>query len=80
MAPAPLYGAELIDCAKANGKKGIEVASQRCGYNDIDTFERELRQACDAIGVHIAGFDDLVAPKPEKPEGVEVAPESPTQL
>lgn len=80
MAPAPLYGAELIDCAKANGNKGIEIASQRCGYGDVATFEQELKQACQAIGVQIAGFDDLVAPKQEKPEGVDVAPESPTQL
>lgn len=39
---APLHDNELIDCAKANAKKTIEVVSERCGYGkDIDRFERE---------------------------------------
>lgn len=81
MAPAPLHGTELIDCAKANGKKGLEVAAQRCGYgNNLEAFEHELRKACDSIGVEIQGFNDLIAVQREGKQGVEIAPESPTQL
>lgn len=48
---APLKGTDLIDCARANASKEIEITAQRCGYGeDIATFERELKQAGDYIG------------------------------
>lgn len=81
--PAPLKGTDLIDCAKANASKGIEVAAQRCGYGeDLATFERELKQAGNYIGVEIHSFGDLSTDqqKREQEPGIEVAPESPTQL
>lgn len=80
--PAPLYGTDLIDCARANGPKGIEVAAQRCGYgDDFATFERELSKAGDMIGVEIQGFHDLVTDQRKQQEpGIEIAPDSPTQL
>lgn len=78
---APLTGTYLIDCAKANGKKGVEIAAQNCGYgSDIATFERELQQAGSFIGLEIDNFDDLIAIRQTDESGIEIAPESPTQF
>ncbi|MBE9167517.1 hypothetical protein IQ238_08290 [Pleurocapsales cyanobacterium LEGE 06147] len=80
---APLHGSELIDCARANANKGIEVASQRCGYgDDISTFESELKKACASIGVEIESFKDLTedGAYSNKEQGVEIAPDTPNQL
>lgn len=79
---APLSGTDLIDCARANATKGIVVAAQRCGYEDMATFERELQKAGEHIGVEINSFANLIAGgKDSKQEqGVEVAPETPTRL
>lgn len=78
---APLQGTDLIDCAKANATKGIEVAAQRCGYGeDLATFEHELKQAGNYIGVEIHSFNDLIASQSEQEPGIEVSPDSPTQL
>ena len=78
---APLRGTDLIDCAKANATKGIEVAAQRCGYGkDLATFEHELKKAGDYIGVEIHSFNDLITSQPQQEPGIEIAPESPTQL
>ena len=79
----PLHDNELIDCAKANAKYEIEVVSERCGYgNDIATFERELKKACNSIGIEIESFQDLRADKPknEAETGAEIAPEAPDNL
>ena len=82
MSSERLYGTDLIDCARANGKKGIEVAAERCGYsNDLETFEHELRKACNHIGVELQSFDDLVkTPQDRREQGIEIAPESTTQF
>lgn len=83
MASSPLQGSELIDCAKANGSKGIELASQRCGYGeDLDTFERELRKAGDHIGIKIGSFQDLITDRrdDEDDKGTVIGPDSPSQL
>lgn len=79
---APLQGTDLIDCARANATKGIEVAAQRCGYGeDLPTFEHELSKAGDYIGVEIHSFDDLITDQTNRGEsGVEIAPDTPTQL
>lgn len=59
-APAPLIGIDLIDCARANVSEGIAVAARQCGYGeDTVTFEREVKQACEAIGVDITKFEDI---------------------
>jgi len=77
----PLEGAELIDCARANGEQAIEVVAERCGYGkDVATFERELQKAGEHIGVEIKSFHDLVAPKEEEMPGVVIAPDSPSEL
>lgn len=79
---APLTGSELIDCARANGPKGVEVAASRCGYgDDITAFESALQKAGEHIGTQINSFEDLAKPPDDRQEtGVEVAPESLSEL
>lgn len=79
----PLKGTDLIDCAKANAKQGIETATQLCGYGrDTVAFSHALRQACDDIGVSIRDLNDLVTDQQVVKEGrgIEVAPDTPGQL
>lgn len=79
----PLLGTDLIDCAKANAKQGIETAAYLCGYGDkLDTFKQELKKACDNIGVHIYEMSDLITPQQNVIEngGIEIAPETPDNL
>lgn len=81
--PEPLYGTDLIDCAKANSNQGIEAAAERCGYgNDLATFQQELKKAGEYIGVEINSFEDLGTPTPfdSSQLGIEVAPETPAEL
>ncbi len=81
--PAPLHGTELIDCANANAKEGIQVAADLCGYSgDIVTFERELQTAAHQMGIKLHGFQDLTkkAEDPTMPKGEIVAPDSATEL
>lgn len=79
----PLKGIELIDCAKANAKQGIETAAELCGYgNDLNTFKRELQQACSDIGVGISELSDLITDQyvVSLNKGIEVAPDTPGDL
>lgn len=79
----PLRATELIDCAKANAKEEIQVVSERCGYGrDIAAFERELKKACDYIGVKIESFEDFRddTRNHSKDKDIEIAPETPTQF
>ncbi len=70
----PLQGLDLVDCAKANSTLGVAVAAERCGYgNDTARFEEELTQACEDIGIHIQGFNNLNDPSDSPPE--ELPPE-----
>lgn len=80
--PTPLRDNELIDCAKANANDNIEVVSVRCGYgDDTATFESELIKACSSIGVKIDSFQDLREDEPDNEvEGVEIGPDSPSDL
>ena len=76
-----LQGTDLIECARANVKEGIEIAAQRCGYgNDFVSFEYELHQAGNAIGVTIYSFKDLLAMHQDFEKGVVIAPKTSTQL
>lgn len=80
-APAPLHGTELVDCAQANAKEGIEVAANLCGYsNDIVTFERELQAAAHKMGITLHGFQGLMKSPEVIPPGIEVAPDTATEL
>jgi hypothetical protein len=79
----PLHGTELIDCARANGREGLEAAAYQCGYgDDLATFEAELRKACDEIGVDVNSFNELTKTSQVQAQilGEIVAPDSATQL
>lgn len=81
--PTPLQGLELVDCARANAKQGVEVAADLCGYgNDLNKFRQELEKACQHMGVEFHELSDLI--KDEAPlmqmEGEIVAPDSPSEL
>jgi hypothetical protein len=79
---APLTGSELIDCAKANSPKGVKISASRCGYGeDISAFETALKRAGEHLGIEINRFEDLIHSDADRQEtGVDVAPESPSDL
>ncbi|ABW29967.1 hypothetical protein [Acaryochloris marina] len=81
-ASSPLTGIELINCAKANAKKGTKFAAKQCGYGDPTQFLNAVQDACQSIGVDIDELQDLVSdPHPAKViSGIEIAPETPTSL
>lgn len=57
----PLQGTELVDCARANAKQGIETAAYQCGYgNDLNKFAKELRQACEAMNLQVKELTELI--------------------
>lgn len=79
----PLKGPELIDCARANAKQGLETATRLCGYgSDVRAFSQSLHQACDRIGVHVEELGDLITDQQaiQEQQGVEVAPDTPNHL
>jgi len=81
--PTPLEGLELVDCARANAKQGIETAAQLCGYGrDLNTFSRQLKQACEQMNVKFNELTDLITDQDDliKLEGEIVAPDSATEL
>jgi hypothetical protein len=80
--PIPLRGTELVDCAQASAKQGILVAAQQCGYRDnIETFQRELTDALEHIGIKNKDFDDLLKTVALEPKlGIEIAPDTATEL
>lgn len=82
--PTPLYGTELVDCARANAKQGIETAAYQCGYNDdIQTFARELRQACEQMNLQVKELNELITDQDmilELGTGEIIAPETASEL
>ncbi len=79
----PLQGIELVDCAKANAKQGIETAADLCGYgNDLTGFRQELQTACDRMGVEFHELSDLVTDQQSVIQlgGVEIAPDTKGEL
>jgi hypothetical protein len=82
-ASTPLTGIELIDCAKANAKQGLETTAQLCGYGDhLQTFKDKLQSACHDIGVEISELNDLITDQQTvlQQGGIEVAPDTPSEL
>lgn len=78
-----LHGIELIDCAKANAKEGIETATKLCGYGEnVNVFQAELKKACHEIGVEINELSDLITTQQSLRQegGFDIAPESTTDL
>jgi hypothetical protein len=82
--PKPLHGTDLVDCAKANAKQGVETAAYQCGYgDDINTFARELRQACEQMNLQVKELNELITDQDmilELGTGEIVAPDTPSQL
>ena len=82
--PKPLTGSDLIDCARANAKQGIEIAARQSGYGeDLSRFQQELKQACHHIGIEIESLGDLIATDYEEilgRRGIDIAPDSPSSL
>jgi hypothetical protein len=81
--PIPLQGLDLVDCARANAKQGIETTADLCGYGkDLNTFRHELEKACQHMGVEFHELSDLI--RDETPlmemKGEIVAPDTPSQL
>lgn len=79
----PLKGLELIDCAKANAQQGITTAAELCGYgSDLNTFELELKNACQNIGVEVKELNDLITDQQmiKQGMGIEIAPDTPSEL
>jgi hypothetical protein len=61
VSPKPLHGTDLVDCARANAKQGIETAAYQCGYGeDINTFARELKQACQQMNLQVKELNQLI--------------------
>ena len=79
----PLVDTDLVDCARANGTQGVEVAAELCGYGtDLGAFEQALKQACDRMNLTYNSFGDLLKPPTTalQQEGEIVAPDSPGEL
>lgn len=59
--PKPLQGTDLVDCARANAKQGIQTAAYQCGYGeDVNTFARELKQACEQMNLQVKELSELI--------------------
>jgi ATP-dependent protease HslVU (ClpYQ) peptidase subunit len=57
----PLVGTELVDCARANAKQGIQTAAKLCGYgDDLNRFAQELRKACQEMNLQVKELSDLI--------------------
>jgi hypothetical protein len=82
-ASSKLQGLDLIDCAKANAKQGIEAAALLCGYQtDLSRFQQQLQQACQQIGVEVFELSDLITDHPAigQEHGIEIAPDTASDL
>ncbi len=79
----PLQGNDLVDCARANAKQGIETAADLCGYgSDLNTFRSALEKACHDMRIEFHELRDLI--KDERIslslDGVTVEPDTEGQL
>lgn len=82
--PKPLQGTDLVDCARANAKQGIQTAAYQCGYGeDVNTFSRELKQACEQMNLQVKELSELITDQ-EMPlqlgTGEVVAPDTASEL
>ncbi|WP_414527595.1 hypothetical protein [Nodularia chucula] len=82
--PKPLLGTELVDCARANAKQGIETAAYQCGYgDDINTFASQLRDSCQKMNLQVKELNELITDQDmilELGTGEIVAPETASEL
>lgn len=73
----PLTGVDLIDCARANAKHGVQTAAEQCGYGDnLDQFHQALIAAGQQMGLNIKSIDSLIVDEGSQPgtRSVEIAP------
>ncbi|AFZ03728.1 hypothetical protein [Calothrix sp. PCC 6303] len=84
MKPEKLKGTELVDCARANAKQGIETAAFQCGYgDDLNLFAQDLRIACEEMNLQTKELNELITEQDlilQIGKGETVAPETPSQL
>ncbi len=82
--PTRLQGTELVDCARANAKQGIETAAHQCGYGeDLNTFAQELKQACEQMNLQVKELSELITDQEmllQLGSGEVVAPDTPSEL
>ena len=82
--PTPLQGTELVDCARANAKQGIETAALQCGYGgDLNTFAQQLKQACEQMNLQVKELSELITDQEvllELGSGEVVAPDTASEL
>ena len=82
--PTRLQGTELVDCARANAKQGIETAAHQCGYGEeLNTFAQELKQACEQMNLQVKELSELITAQEmllELGSGEVVAPDTPSEL
>lgn len=82
--PTPLHGTDLVDCARANAKQGIETAAYQCGYgSDVNTFARELKLACEQMNLQVKELSQLITDQEmlmQLGSGEVVAPDTPSEL
>jgi hypothetical protein len=80
----PLQGTELVDCARANAKQGIETAALQCGYGeDLNTFAQALKQACEQMNLQVKELSELMTDQEmmlQMGKGEVVAPDTASEL
>ena len=80
----PLHDTELVNCARANAKLGIETAAYQCGYgSDINIFAQELRQACQKMNLQVKELRELITDQDLRLElgtGEIIAPNTASEL
>lgn len=84
VSPTQLYGTELVDCARANAKQGIEIAAYQCGYgDDINAFAEKLRLACEQMNLRVKELNELITDQDtilKMRTGEIIAPETASEL
>ena len=77
----PLQGIELLDCAQANAKFGLAIASRQCGYGEnFLAFQKELKRAGDELGLKISSLEDLMLEPERIQRGSDFSPDTFSQL
>lgn len=77
----PLHGIELVDCAQANARSGLSIATEQCGYgNNIEAFQNELQKASSKIGIHISSLEELILENQKIERERVFAPDTPGRI
>lgn len=80
----PLKSTELVDCARANAKQGIQTAARQCGYGeDVNAFAQELKQACEQMNLQVKELSELITDQEmllQMGSGEVVAPDTASEL